>query len=169
MKNFFKWSLIVVVLVIVVIAAIHFAEGEFDKNAKEDVKTEMLQVQAKSKIVLEKYHVDKENGLKGEKMEDASLEEQFNITDISKFYKWTKDTLQEEGIKEPVINENEYYLINYDTEEVVYSAGYKAEDGNIYYKLSDIKNIKLEKEETIEKNEEIGEVASDGEGDNKTE
>ena len=32
--------------------------------------------------------------------------------------------------------------LNYKTEEVIYSAGYKHSDGNTYYKLSDLINLK---------------------------
>ena len=163
MRNFFKWTLSVIILTMLVILAIHFVEGQVDKNVQEDIKTEMLQVQAKSKIVLEKHHVDSNNALIGEKMDDSLIEEKYNITDIANYYKWTKEVLQEQGIKDSVINENDYYLINYETGEVVYSEGYKTEDGNVYYKLSEIKEL------NIENKQEAGEKQSDGERDSKTE
>lgn len=163
MKGFIKWTIVVIILVAAIIFAIHFVEDEFDKHTQEDIKTEMLQVQGKAKIVLERYRVDNNNGLKGEKMEDLSLEEAFGITEVTNFYKWSDEVLKEEGITQPILNSDEYYLVNYDTEEVVYSAGYKAEDGKIYYKLSDIKNIDIQNEETHEK----GEEENDGKGESQ--
>lgn len=175
MKGFLKWTFVVIILVVAITVAIHFAEDEIDKNTQEDIKTEMLQVQAKAKIVLERYHVNNENLLKGEKMEDASLEEAFGITDIANFYKWTEEILKEEGIGEPVVDEGEYYLVNYDTEEVIYSAGIKSEDGNVYYKLSEIKKLNVqenqepEEVQKIEETLEEGEVENDGEREPQTE
>lgn len=136
------WILGVAILVLVIVFATNYVQKEAKQRNSEDIKTEMLQVQAKAKVVLEKYHVDKNNGLKGEKMEDISLESLYNITNIGDYYKWNKDTLKEVGFIETVLKEGDYYLVNYELEEVIYSIGYKAEDGNTYYKLSEIKNIK---------------------------
>lgn len=132
----------VAILVLAIVFATNYVQKEAKQRNSEDIKTEMLQVQAKAKVVLEKYHVDKNNGLKGEKMEDISLESLYNITNIGDYYKWNTDTLKEVGFIETVLKEGDYYLVNYELEEVIYSIGYKAEDGNTYYKLSEIKNIK---------------------------
>ncbi len=133
------WIIGVILLAIVIVIAIHFMQEEINKNQQEDIKTEMLQVQAKAKIVLEKYNVDNNNGLKGQKMEDKTLQEKYGIEQIENYYKWTKEILAELGLQETILQEGEYYLVNYDTEEVIYSQGYKAENGEIYYKLSEIK------------------------------
>ena len=133
------WIIGVILLAIVIVIAIHFMQEEINKNQQEDIKTEMLQVQAKAKIVLEKYNVDNNNGLKGQKMEDKTLQEKYGIEQIENYYKWTKEILAELGLQETLLQEGEYYLVNYDTEEVIYSQGYKAENGEIYYKLSEIK------------------------------
>lgn len=136
------WILGVAILALVIVFATNYVQKEAKQRNSEDIKTEMLQVQAKAKVVLEKYHVDKNNGLKGEKMEDISLESLYNITNIGDYYKWDTDILNEVGFIETVLKEGDYYLVNYELEEVIYSLGYKAEDGNTYYKLSEIKNIK---------------------------
>ena len=133
------WIIGVILLAIVIVIAIHFMQEEINKNQQEDIKTEMLQVQAKAKIVLEKYNVDNNNGLKGQKMEDKTLQEKYGIEQIENYYKWTKEILAELGLQETILQEGEYYLVNYDTEEVIYSQGYKAENGEIYYKVSEIK------------------------------
>ena len=163
MKAFLKWVFIIIILALLIVFTINFAEEELDKNLQEDIKTEMLQVQAKSKIVFEKYHIDNENGLKGEKVEDESLKEKYSIDDLENFYKWSRDVLAEEGIKDIALQEDEYYLVNYDTEEVIYSEGYKNIDGNTYYKLSEIVNLDSEKI-----NEKQGEeIKDEGEGDSQ--
>ena len=115
----------------------------------------MLQIQAKAKLELEKYHLNKENGLKGEKIENA----EFEITEEGNFYKWTKETLEEIGLMQTLIKEDEYYLINYDSEEVIYVT-----------KNEKIKLSEIDKEEkTLNVIEEEGEQANDGEGEPEAE
>lgn len=138
-KSAIIWILGIAILIIGIVYAVQFLGGEVEKENQKTIKTEMLQVQAKAKIILEQHHVDSQKELKGEKMEDTSLEETFGITEISKYYKWSQDTLKEVGIKDMKLKEGEYYLVNYDTEEVVYSKGYQDEEGKQYYKLSEIK------------------------------
>lgn len=138
-KSAIIWILGIVILIIGIVYAVQFLGGEVEKENQKTIKTEMLQVQAKAKIILEQHHVDNQKELKGEKMEDTSLEETFGITEISKYYKWNPDTLKEVGIKDVKLKEGEYYLVNYDTEEVIYFKGYQEEEGKQYYKLSEIK------------------------------
>lgn len=180
MRNFIKYGLITLAITAAIIVAINFIKIDYKALTNEDIETEMLQIQAKAKVEFEKYHVDKENGLKGEKIDNS----EYGIDEEGSFYKWTKDTLDEVGQTQSILKEGEYYLINYDTEEVIYSAGVKLEDENVYYKLSEIEKYKKskeeqeetgkkhEQEETGEKQEqeqEQGEEADEGEGNTKTE
>ena len=175
MKSIIKWIFLVAIFATIIVLGARTAKEEINKTEQEDEKTEMLIVQGKAKIVFENYHVNNDNGLKGEKMEDTSLEEKYGISDIGNFYKWDKNTLIEQGVVEPILKEGEYYLVNYETEEVVYSEGYIAEDGSVYYKLSDIKNAankateEVQNEESQETPKEEEVTQNDGEGTNKTE
>lgn len=135
------WILGVILLIAIIVFAVNLLQNGLEQKNVEDIKTEMLKIQAKAKVVLEMYHVDNKNTLKGEKMSDASLEGVFGITEIANYYKWTIDTLKEVGIQNTLLQNDDYYLVNYDNEEVVYSLGYIAENGNVYYKLSDIKEF----------------------------
>ena len=155
MKNFIKYSLVVIVIAIAVVVAVHFIKIDYKNSSIEDMKTEMLQVQAKAKLEFEKYHINKDNGLKGEKIENSEYE----IVEEGNFYKWTKETLEEVGLMQSLIKEDEYYLINYDTEEVIYVA----EDEK--HKLSEIEQEETQTDETIEE----GETENDGEGEPETE
>ena len=165
MRSIIKWLFLVIIFVVIITLGAKSAKEEILKTEQEDAKTEMLIVQGKAKIVFENYHVNNENGLKGEKMEDASLEEKYGITEIANFYKWSEEMLKEIGIANPVLKGDEYYLVNYDTGEVVYSAGYMAEDGIVYYKLSDIKNAENKEVENPEKAEESQEEVQENEGE----
>jgi hypothetical protein len=138
------WLLIgIVILGIIIVFTTNFMKIEVKKETKENVKTQMLQVQAKAKIVFETYHVDKENGLKGEKLQEGEDIEKFQIpnSDLEKYYKWNQDVLNEVGLGNIVLKDNAFFLINYETEEVIYSKGIEIEKGEFYYKLSDIKKL----------------------------
>ena len=131
---------LIVILTVIIINGVQFIQKQMHEKEWENVKTDMLQIQAKAKIVFEKYHVDEANGLAGEKIEDLSSIEQFGIEQDKTYYKWTKEILDQNGLSDIKVDED-YYLINYETEEVIYSKGYKSNDGNTYYKLSEIKNL----------------------------
>ena len=132
---------LIAILTVIIIFGVQFVQKLVHEKEWENVKTDMLQIQAKAKIVFEKYHVDNANGLAGEKIEEISTIEQFGIEQDKTYYKWTKETLEQNGLAEVKLEQEDYYIINYDTEEVIYSKGYQTKDGNIYYKLSEIKDL----------------------------
>ena len=145
MKNRNGWAIfwlvpLIVVLTIIIVVVVNFIQNQVDKNTIETVETDMLRIQAKAKIVFEQYHIDKEKGLAGEKIEDIEDYKEFGLEENQNYFKWGKNVLEEQNLNID-LEENDYYIINYDSEEVIYSAGYKAKDGNTYYKLSDIKNL----------------------------
>ena len=49
--------------------------------------------------------------------------------------------LIEQAYNENFEGEYNFYIINYDSEEVLFSKGYQTKDGQIYFKLTDIKNL----------------------------
>lgn len=178
MKNFIKYSIIVVILVLMVIGAVKFIKNDYRNYTKEDIKTDMLQVRAKARLEFEKYHVNNENGLIGEKIDNA----EYGISEEGNFFKWTKDTLSKLGLSENLLKDDEYYIVNYDTEEVIYSAGVVWEDGNTLFRLSEIEKAEEEatQEEQVEQTENVianeiqeksgeEEVADDREGKKEAE
>ncbi len=150
MKNFIKYTLVVIIIAALVAVATHFMKDEYAKNTNEDLKTEMLQVQAKVRLEFEKFHVNKENGLKGEKIENS----EYGIEEDGEFYKWTREILEDEGIIQSKLKEDEFYIVNYNTEEVIFISN----DGK--FKLSEME--KGEKANDTEK-------ADDRQGETKTE
>lgn len=60
------------------------------------------------------------------------------ITDenVKQFYMWKQAELDEESLNSIKLKDDEFFLVNYETEEVIYSEGYTDEDGNTYYQLS---------------------------------
>ncbi len=142
------WLIIGVVLIIaIVIFGSRLFKEELKKENDEDIKTQMLQVQAKAKVIFEKYHVDNNNGLKGTQMTQDEMDEKFNATEAEKYYKWNQEILNEIGLSDIQLEEGEYFLVNYETEEVIYSLGLTTKEDETYYKLSEIKELQDKKEE----------------------
>ena len=140
-KSLIKFIVIIAILMGIILWGIQIIVKETDKKELETIHTNMLQVQAKAKVVFEKYHVDNANGLKGRKIENNSELESFGINDDGNYYVWDKEVLNDVGLIENPLGENDFYIINYDSEEVLFSKGYQTKDGQIYFKLTDIKNL----------------------------
>ena len=140
-KSLIKFIIIIAILTGIILWGIQIIVEETDKKELETINTNMLQVQAKGKVVFEKYHVDNANGLKGRKIENNLELESFGINDDGNYYAWDRKVLNEVGLTEISIGEDDFYIVNYDSEEVLFSKGYKAKDGQIYFKLTDIKSL----------------------------
>lgn len=116
----------------------------FEKEKIQDIKSDMLSIQCMCKIYKNGGIVNNvKNNVIGEKLSDCNNDiinsfKSKNIIDSSeydKYYVLSNDDLDtlKTGI-EP--KEDSYYLINYDTWEVISTQGYKDS-----YKLSDIINL----------------------------
>lgn len=134
---------VIAVLIVIILFGIQFVSNLIYEGKWENIKTDMLKIQAKAKLIFENYHLNNANGLLGEKIEDITTIQNFGVSDGENYYKWTKDTMSNTGLSESTLKDEEYYLINYDTEEVIYSAGFKTKEDEVFYKLSDIKNLNI--------------------------
>lgn len=159
-----------IIAIIIIIVAIAVITGIY-KNAKaktefQDIRTNLLLIQAKAKTYTENVNVETAN-LSKEKAEDnTKIEEvkdqklkgtvlencdeniknaakQAGIEDITDFYYLSQEDLSAMGINIKA-EKNVYYLVKYNFEdtEVVYTKGHEYK-GKTYYKLSEMKNIEL--------------------------
>ena len=174
MKNEKGMSHITLIIVIILIAFLIFATIYFIRilNQKGRIayyETNMLQIQGKVKILSEEDNMDKDtNKLKGRKIEENKDIEKVRqlINDgiiseeeekFSKYY--IIDNLDLEQMKlDNIYLDNGFYIVNYDTEEVIYSEGIEV-DGDKYYKLSQLKE--LDKKDKTDKTEQSDEVINE--------
>lgn len=185
MKNQKGMSYITLIVIIIILAfviaiTIHFSKIMIENKKFESYETDMLQIQGKVKILQQEAIMDDDDEkFVGRKLENFSeIEEvkqliESNVIvaegeDYSKYYIIDNLDLEKIGLENIKVG-NGFYVVNYNTEEVIYSEGIEKED-NIYYKLSDMKNIGKEdkadeesdvaeevEEETIENEEEATE------------
>ena len=149
-------AILVVVITALVFAVVYYARMQYAKECLEDIKTDMLLVQAKVKTIQGEYTLEKKNEeiLKGTKLLDMQENEtikQFiekeNI-DINekdkKSYVLNKENLEELGLEKVALEENTYYIVEYTTNEVYYTKGFTYSDGNTYYELKQIENLETD-------------------------
>jgi hypothetical protein len=58
------------------------------------------------------------------------------------WFKWDKQTLANNGLDTEMLDEDsDFFLVNYDSNEVAMSKAYSAKDGRKYYTLTDMLNV----------------------------
>lgn len=142
-------KLIVMILFIVLIVSsiIYFVRMKYHAARIETIKTDMLQVQWKIKDYIDKQTVRGEEtkylGTKLSEMRSSDLlQELFNgnvVTEdeYEKYYVLEDKDLAEAGLE--ITNyKDSYFIINYETYEIIVSKGCQYSKEEILYKLSDI-------------------------------
>lgn len=148
--------LIIILLVVIIYFGIKNNNNGIEiltKNNIEDINTDLLQVQAKVKVIKEQSVVkDDESILKGEKIKDSpnetvisllnQLEEIGVISEeeenFDKYYMWDKALLEELKL-EVNLQENDKIVVNYETLEIILPSGVEFEkNGEKVYKFSEL-------------------------------
>lgn len=135
--------LVIIVIGIVVFIGFKYANNYIENGEKEDIKTTMLTIQGKITNIQNKHIVDESNSLKGTKIDLENNQTEYNINEELKkslltienpeLYILNEDELNELGVKDIVINDTEFYVVEYNTKEVFYSLGVNGK-----YKLSEM-------------------------------
>lgn len=136
--------LVVVIILIVVLWGLKYAKGYLNNQQKEDTKATMLAIQTVITNVKNKHIVDeKENSLIGVKLDLENNETEYKITENLKnvlstmenaeLYILNKEELNNLGVKNVEVNDTEFYIVDYNSEDIVYSLGVEGK-----YKLSDM-------------------------------
>ena len=149
-SNKFKTlKLLIIFIIIIIIAtfALIYVKELFIEKENDDIKTNMLIIQAKIKLLKGEADVNQnEDGYVGIKVSDSDNQEikeliqNLNISEneFESYYILYKEDFEKMGISEEVKNiEDNDYIINYNDTEVIYTKGITI-DGVLYYKLSDI-------------------------------
>lgn len=155
----------ITIIIILVLGIFYIAKQNIEKEKLETYETNMLLIQGKLKVISNEATIQKnEENLKGKKVEEALEEEQIkkllenNIisqeeTSFSKYYILEQSNLEEIGLSNIKLEEG-YFIVNYDTDEIIYSNGIKV-GKDTYYKLSELKELNKQKENIEEPVNEI--------------
>ena len=137
-------TIIVIVMTIVIVASLEYVKQYIEQQRIEDIKSSMLAIQSVITNIKNKNTVDKENNsLVGTKLDLENNETEYQITEKLKnelsteesteLYILNKEELNNLGVKNVEINNTEFYIVDYNSEEIYYSLGINGK-----YKLSDM-------------------------------
>ena len=122
----------VIILAILIVVGIHFGFFALNKAKLEDIKTDMISIKTRAKIVADEYNYEDIEELKGSKLEDENILTKLNIEEG---YLWDRETLDEQGLTKIEANK---YVVKYDLDnpsncEIYYLDGYEG-----LYSLTDL-------------------------------
>ena len=146
--TFFGTVILVVIIALVVFGVVYFTRMQVDKEKAEDIKTNMLLVQAKVKTISGNYILeDDEDILIGTKLSEIKEEQpikEFLEKELfdpdeknKKYYVLNQQNLDELELNKVILEENSYYIVEYTSSEVYYTKGYLDENGEVHYKVDE--------------------------------
>lgn len=139
----------VVLIILIVAMSVYFIRMQYNEARVETIKTDMLQVQWKLKDYIDTQTVNGDEiqylGSKvSDNLQDPLLSEVIsnNVipeSEYEKYYILKDEDLATAGLE--ITNyEESYFLINYETYEVIVTQGCNISDDETLYKLSDIES-----------------------------
>lgn len=142
-----KLILMLLFIILIVATTVYLVRMQYNKVKIETIKTDLLQVQWKIKDYIDKQTVQGEEkqylGTKlSEMIDDPILQDFFSNKILSeaeyeKYYVLKDENLATAGLEITNYTDS-YFIINYETYEVIVSKGCKYSEKEILYKLSDI-------------------------------
>lgn len=127
----------VIILIAIIVAAV-FVVGELlDSSHVTDIKTDLLYIKSKCKGLHDKKVVDSNQTLLGEEINEFQGNDMINqmVSGEDKWYKLSQDDLNQIGVG--YLDAEDGFIVNYDTQEVIYAEGV-TEGEETFYKLSDM-------------------------------
>lgn len=146
LATYIKIILVIAVIAVAIYGILKIASDEYNKEEFSTIKTNMLLIQGKTEIIAQKVDI-KEKGAKyigteiEEKQNDAEIQNLINnnVIDInsekSNYYCLDNNNLKELELD---INIDDYYIVDYKKNDVIYVDGIQDQNGNMIYKLSDM-------------------------------
>lgn len=153
----------IIIMLILLGVGIHFGTEAIARARLEDIKTDMISIKTKAKIIAEQYNFKDVDSLTGTPLdsdiEQLGIQESYIIPqelktifesvnedetskfDISKLYVWSQENLDNQSLDTIKVGDNKFYIVYYNLEgtnlcEVYYSEGYKGK-----YSLTDLKDM----------------------------
>lgn len=136
--------LVVIIITIVIFFGMRYLKEYVNNQKNEDIKANMLAIQTVITNVKNKHTVDETNNiLVGTKLDLENNETEYTISDEFKnvllslenaeLYILNTEELNNLGVKNIEVNNTAFYVVDYNSEEILYSLGV-----NGVYKLSEM-------------------------------
>jgi len=155
--TFLSTILIVIIIALIVFGVVYIVKIQMNKENLENLKTDMLLVQAKTKKIQGDYTLDKKDetlvGTKISEMQENETIKSFIEKDLfkideknKKYYVLNQDNLNSLELNQVVLEEGHFFIVEYTENEIYHTKGFTYTDGNTYYKLSEIENLEMQDE-----------------------
>lgn len=127
----------VILMMILVGVTAHFSTDAIKKANLEDIKTDMISIKTRAKIVAEQYNFKDIENLVGSAITNTEAQK-LGLTNSDKILKWSSEDLKNQNLSS--IDGNKY-VVSYDVDdpnncEIYYLEGYEGK-----YSLTDLQNL----------------------------
>ena len=127
----------VVLMIILVGVAVNYGTDSSNKANLEDIKTNMISIKTRAKIIADHYNIKDIENLVGSVITDEEAQK-LGITNSEQLRKWSSSDLSNQGL---TTIEGDKYIVKYDLEnpnnsEVYYLEGYEGK-----YILTELKDL----------------------------
>jgi len=142
--TFLSTAILVVVIAALTFGIVYLVRLQLDKGKNEDIKTDILLVEAKVQKLAGEYILEKKEeilvGTKLTDMEDEPVIKEFLEKEIfdkeekgAKYYVLDQDNIKELNLENVELEKDSYYIVDYTSVKVYYTKGYSDEGGEVYY------------------------------------
>lgn len=146
LATYIKIILVMAIIGVIIYGIVKVVSHKYNEEEFETVKTNMLLIQGKTEVIAQKVDI-KEKGAKyiGIKIKERENDEKIQelvsdkVIDIdskkSTYYCLDNSALEELGLSLTI---QDYYIVDYKKNDVIYVDGIADKNGNIVYKLSEM-------------------------------
>ena len=145
--TYIKIFIVIAIIAVGIYIAIKFFNKEYSSEEYETIKTDMLLIQGQTEVLSQKVEIEDDDAeYIGTKLKDKEIDENIQnlidkkIVDLdsddSNYYCLDNSNLEELGLN---IKTDNYFIIDYKKNDVIYIEGVENSEGNTVYKLSDMK------------------------------
>ena len=146
--TYIKIFIVIAIIVVGIILALKFLNKEYNSQEYETIKTDMLLIQGQTEVLAQKVAIEEDDAeYIGTKLEDKEIDETIQnlidkeIVDLdsedSNYYCLDNSNLEELGLED--VRTDNFFIVDYKRNDIIYIDGIEDSEGNIVYKLSDMK------------------------------
>ena len=146
--TYIKIFIVIAIIAVGIFFAIKFFSKEYNSAEYETIKTDMLLIQGKTEVLSQKVEIKEKDAKNiGTKLKDKEVDSTIQnlidkkIIDMdskdSNYYYLDDSNLAELGLNNIQLDSN--FIVDYKKNDIIYVKGIENADGNIIYKLSDMK------------------------------
>lgn len=139
--------LCVLLIIAVIILFFHFTKRTVTDNGLETIKTNMLKIQSKIKMIDGSVKMNaEENSFKGTKVSELKddpeikrmIENGVFGEEVDEYYRLGREELDEMDLNSIPLKENQYYFVHYGMKDVITNEDVKDKEGKVYHTLSEL-------------------------------